>query len=550
MKLKRFLSLAASAAAITVCMYSGPALAANHIMRVALTVQGTDTFTEPKLENVSGEPDGYTIGTMDGTTFNGSTPIDETQLTIKLVNDSFQVSNTVDGTILYTSPPGAEHIAIHPNSSLTWFKGFQWPGDFVYKRVSSNSITVINYVELEDYVKGVLPYEIDPNWPDEALKAQAVCARSFALCTTKHKTEGYDLCNTTNCQVYFGANKATPASNSAVDQTQGEYIFYNGNAVEGNFFSSDGGATEDAANVWGNEVGYLKGKIDPYEENSEKWSVTLTADEIQKKLTDAGYTIGRVSNVEVTKRTPTDNVAEVTVTDTNNHTVKIVRSSVRTVFGLKSIRYTITPGSATAAIPHSLSSKISPSVHKVKVDGQLVKPNGYNINGSNYFKLRDIAYIMNGTSSQFDVSWNKTENCIGLLPNVPYNPVGGEMSEGYENVKSCVPSEFPVELNGERITLSGYNINGYTYYKIRDIGEALGFEVGFSNPYVLIESSGASGATDSPESQMTSDTFTFSGTGWGHSVGMSQWGAYAMAEEGFTYEDILKFYFTGVEIAR
>ena len=77
-----------------------------------------------------------------------------------------------------------------------------------------------------DYVKGVLPYEIDPDWPAEAQKAQAVCARSFALGTHKHGSE-YDLCNTTNCQVYLGANRATETSDAAVDATKGETLSYN-----------------------------------------------------------------------------------------------------------------------------------------------------------------------------------------------------------------------------------------------------------------------------------------------------------------------------------
>lgn len=89
------------------------------------------------------------------------------------------------------------------NSTLTWFKGYKWYGDFVYRRASNGSITVINYVGVEDYVKGVLPYEIDPDWPAEAQKAQAVCARSFALGTHKHGSD-YDLCNTTNCSGVSG----------------------------------------------------------------------------------------------------------------------------------------------------------------------------------------------------------------------------------------------------------------------------------------------------------------------------------------------------------
>ena len=419
--MKRILSMLLCAAALVGCLSVAPASAVDTVdtdvtLRVGLTIGGANTFADPKLENVSGEPTGYTIGTMNGTSFSGGTSVSASQLTIKLVSGAFQVTDTATGKVLYTSAAGADHIAIRPNSDLTWFKGYQWHGDFVYRRASDGNITVINYVGLEDYVKGVLPYEIDPDWPAEAQKAQAVCARSFALGTSKHN-EYYELCNTTNCQVYLGANRATEASDAAVDATQGEYLTYNGEPVIGYFFSSDGGATEDAVNVWGGDYPYLQGKEDPYETYDSSWSVTLTAEEIRQKLVSAGYSIGTVANVEVTKRTDTDNVNEVTVTDTTGKQVVIRRDDCRTVFGLDSIRYTITPNASAntaAALPQSTSVKIQPSTHVVTVDGERVDPQGYNINGYNFYKLRDIAYILNGTDSQFNVTWDGANNRIVL----------------------------------------------------------------------------------------------------------------------------------------
>ncbi|MGI6181585.1 MAG: SpoIID/LytB domain-containing protein, partial [Agathobaculum sp.] len=319
--------------------------ASDITLRVGLLSQGT--LPDPKLENVSGFSSGYAFGTMDGTTFRSEQSTQCTQLTMRVSEGAIQALDTVTGKVLYTAEQGAD-LAVQPNSEQTWFRGYKWYGSFVYRITAGNKLTVINYVGLEDYVKGVLPYEVDPNWPAEALKAQAVCARSFALGTHKHTSEGYDLCNTTNCQVYLGTNKATAASDAAVEATAGEYLMYNGEPVIGYFFSSDGGATEDAANVWGGDYAYLKGKVDPYEEKVDEWSVTLTAEEIRKKLTDVGYQIGTVANVAVTKRTATDNVNEVTVTDTDGKSVTISRSAVRTVFGLKSIRYTITPNGSAA----------------------------------------------------------------------------------------------------------------------------------------------------------------------------------------------------------
>ena len=566
--MKRMFSMLLCAVLLVGCIGTMPAFAAdsNTRLRVGLTISGASTFAAPQLENASGYSTGYTVGTVSGTAFSGSTAITSSALTIKLVNDAFQVSDTNSGTVLYASAAGADHIAIRPNSTLTWFKGYKWYGDFVYRRASNGSITVINYVGVEDYVKGVLPYEIDPSWPAEAQKAQAVCARSFALGTHKHGDE-YDLCNTTNCQVYLGANRATEASDAAVNATKGETLSYNGSPVIGYFYSSDGGATEDAANVWGGDYAYLKGKADPYEDpNKDRWSVTLTASEIQQKLNAAGYSIGTVANVQVTKRTATDNVNEVTVTDTSGKSVTISRSSVRTVFGLKSIRYTITPVGGSA---NKTSLQVKSTTHKVKVNGKSVAPQGYYIvngteYGNNYFKLRDIAYLLNGTKSQFNVRWDAENERILLTSGTSYETVGGELKDSSTAVEKIGQSTSTIVLDGEEISLDGYIINGNNYYKLRDIGKALGFDVDFENASstVLISTakdysdddnnSNNSGNNDSNATvSVTNPTsYTFNGSGWGHSVGMSQWGAYAMANQGFTYEQILKFYFTGIEIAK
>ena len=553
--MKRILSLLLCAAAMVASLGVMPASAVdtNVTLRVGLTISGQSSFADPKLENAEGAT-GYTIGTMNGTSFSGSKSISNTQLTIRLVEDAFQVSDTATGTVLYTSAAGADHLAIRPNSDLTWFKGYKWNGDFVYRRASGSSITVINYVGLEDYVKGVLPYEIDPDWPAEAQKAQAVCARSFALGTSKHN-EYYELCNTTNCQVYLGANRATAASDAAVDATRGQYLTYNGEPVIGYFFSSDGGATEDAVNVWGGDYPYLQGKEDPYETHDSSWTETFTAEESRQKLLNAGYTIGTVANVEVTKRTDTDNVNEVTVTDTDGHKVVIQRDDCRTVFGLDSIRYTITPNTAknaAASLPQSKALDITPSVHKVTVDGESVAPQGYNINGDNYYKLRDIAYILNGTNSQFNVTWDSDNNRILLTPDEAYQEVGDEMSSAASAVvESCSPSNSSIILDGRSLSLTGYRINGNNFYRLRDVGKALDFGVDFDKQTrtVLIDS--GSSAQPEPEQPTVTNavSYTFTGSGWGHSVGMSQWGAYGMAQQGFDYKEILKFYFTGIEIA-
>ena len=101
---------------------------------------------------------------------------------------------------------------------------------------------------------------------------------------------------TTDCQVYYGVSTATSATDRAVEETAGECLYYDGELAEAYYHSSDGGATEDAENVWGTDMPYLQGKEDPYEAQisipNYSWTVTYTWDELTWVLQNSGYSIG------------------------------------------------------------------------------------------------------------------------------------------------------------------------------------------------------------------------------------------------------------------
>lgn len=426
------------------------------VLRVGL-YYGSSALPTVTLENSGG----FSFGSMNGTAFSAAQAASAASITVKADGGSFTVTDAAGGTV-YTA--SGDTLAIHPADGLTTCKSYRYYGDFVLKQSSSGSLTVINYVTLDNYVKGVLPYEMTPSWPAEALKAQAVCTRSFALGNLgKHESLGFDLCNTTNCQVYRGVDRATAASDAAVDGTAGQYLMADGKLAIGYYFSCDGGATESNENVWGGEpISYLRGVEDPYEDTASAyngvWSATLTAAQVASKLNAAGYSIGTVADVRVTRRTATDNVSEVTVTDTTGKTVVLTNSKVRTVFGLNSIRYTISGGS-------------SASVDVGLYTGSAQKGG--------------LPYAVGAAGNSLP----------GLVTG---SVIGKTMLSAAGNVLSAA-------AHGKKLASTG----------------------------------------PAP----SSDGFTFTGTGWGHNVGMSQAGARAMAEQGFTYDEILKFYFTGIEIA-
>ena len=144
--------------------------------------------------------------------------------------------------------------------AVTWFKGYKYPGGFEYPRMTGGDLHVYNVVDLESYVKGVIPYEMNNQWPSAALEAQAICARTYACRDGKHLSAyGFDVCNTTDCQVYYGfsgngSNGPNANTNAAVDNTAGLKLYHLGDMIQNAVYhSSNGGATDDVANVWGSK---------------------------------------------------------------------------------------------------------------------------------------------------------------------------------------------------------------------------------------------------------------------------------------------------------
>ena len=350
---------------------------------------------------------------------------------------------------------GLYSLGIQPiedgEKTVTWFRGYRYYGGFEYQRVTGGNLNVINVVNIDDYVKCVIPYEMSSGWPLEALKAQSVCARTYAATRTLHASQGFDVCTTTDCQTYQGTAACTEHSDAAVDATAGEYLYYQGEIVDNAvYYSSNGGASEDCKNVWGSDVPYLKGKIDPYEQyvadRAEKynWSTTYSAQELTALLQSKGVNIGTVKNLYVSKFTDNGNVYEITFVGTNG-TKTYQRESCRSLLGLRSMRFSINGGAV------------------------------------------DQYYVNDGAAT--------------------------------------------VSLGGVYV-LSGSGISLYSAAP--------------EDTYVI--TSGGVAVLESEQQQKSTDSFVISGSGNGHNLGMSQWGAYAMADLGYTYEEILQFYYTGVTI--
>lgn len=381
------------------------------------------------------------------------------------------VVKTKTNTILFQFDGGeANSLTVKPGTddtkkTVTHFKGARYYGSFQFRRIDGGNMTVSNYLPMNDYLNCVISQEMSASWPLEALKAQAVTARTYYERNLgKHKKYGFDVCYTTDCQAYPGMSRTTERTAQAVEETDGLRVWYDGTLAETFYFASDGGGTEDVKNVWGGKnYPYLCGVIDPYEETVVDkipyWDhqKTFTASElnaivqpyIQKEMNN---NCADIVDFQVTELSPTGNVKSIAFTDSNGKVWPFTMTRAnkfRGLLGLQSIRYTVTKSGVNTA---------------------------------------GVYYLDDG----------------GTL--------------------STMDGVYAIDGKGRKAKLSG-------------------------NPYIITASGTQFLQSSTSDTSLDDEVvYTITSRGYGHNVGMSQWGAYAMAQQGMTFLDILTFYYPGVEI--
>lgn len=160
---------------------------------------------------------------------------------------------------------------------------------------------VINQADLEEYVKGVLPGEVNSSWHPEMLKAQAVAARTYALYQQMlSAVREYDVVATVQDQVYKGKNGVDAAVSRAVDETRGLVLTYQSAPIYAAFSSTAAGLTEDAVNVWSKDYPYLKGVECPFDLDSPyyQWRVSFRLDKLEQSLRQQGFAVGAIGSME------------------------------------------------------------------------------------------------------------------------------------------------------------------------------------------------------------------------------------------------------------
>ncbi|MHB0884324.1 MAG: SpoIID/LytB domain-containing protein [Bacillota bacterium] len=203
-----------------------------------------------------------------------------------------------------TSAPGGTSPPPSPPPAPNYLRlngGPSYRGDLRVVVTAGGLLTAVNDVPLEAYLYGVIPREMPAGWAAEALKAQAVAARSYALYQVtggQSSNQGYDVLATQDSQVYGGVDGEDPRTSAAVDATAGQILTYNGQVIDALFSASSGGSTENAEIVFGRAIPYLRGVPDFDQDYVYyNWTTEIPLTNMEKAVNDAGYAKGRLYSV-------------------------------------------------------------------------------------------------------------------------------------------------------------------------------------------------------------------------------------------------------------
>ena len=409
-------------------------------------------------------------------------------VTIAQPNDARIIVGTKEAILFAFDSRESEYLF---KTTVFTLNDVKYRNSFIIKRLSNSDFTFINRVTMPEYLYGVLPKEASESWPIEALKAQAVASKNFALTIgSKYIAYGFDVDATVNSQVYGGFSVEKPRCNQAVDETNGYALAYQGELIPMYFHSSSGGITDNSENVWSGTLPYLRSTTDFYSLGAPNtdWSAKLNKSDIEAKLIQSGYNVGSLKQVKILSRAESGRVLEFEFVG-NLGKATVTKDKIRSVLGASVIKSTLFSFDPNTAIT-------------------------------------DVAAIKAGAVAQdtnLTVQVNLGEN--GAMPKVALNidPTYGVLSN----------SELSFYQSG---AVTNKKVDKNALMASDDIYQT---KVQLSKPYLY----------NSTESfDITDGYVVFYGHGYGHGLGMSQWGAKAMADLGFNYEAILKYYYKDTEL--
>lgn len=448
-----------------------------------------------------------------------------------LKNDHAVTGKAESSLELYSFPQAAMKIWIESLAAdpikLTERSGRTYRGQFELSSLNG-AMAVVNELPFEQYLYSVVGSEMYATWPAEALKSQAVASRNYIL----SKGFGFQIANvvdTVLSQAYNGVGSERQSTIDAVEATRGEVLMYNGKLIEALYSSNAGGMTADATEAWNNSIAYLQAIKSPdnsSETGLKSWyRVVLSSGLIgyirEDLLNDTGSTTAAGSKIMQVNTDSTKVRQHPVIQDTitliatvNSGTKVTVLEKTIESNSMTWVRGPYKPEELLTVINARVKTKIAGPIRTLEVSGRgpsgratEIMANGTKLDVANPDAFRSTLGVQGSLpSTKFQIDETAKVAMIG----------GGSQQRMKPNDSSPV---YSIGAGGKTTELTDTNL------------------------FILDGKGNLRAATKEP-------SFRFVGTGYGHGVGMSQFGALSLAQQGYDYQYILKYYYKDVTIAK
>ncbi len=375
-----------------------------------------------------------------------------------------------------------------------------------YKSGNTNGVAVVTVLPLETYVMGVLSEELYTSWDKEVQKAFAVIVRSYTVTGLhRHNTYGFGLCTTTHCQVYKGCRKINDNIRNAVQETRGVVLTDNGTVASVNYATVGGGVTVNCEESWQSPRTYLKAVPTPWERYKDygnltiggEWHVEYTGKQLYERLSPYYSQLdSEIVDVNIDRFcTNSSYLYQLTFTDANGNTATIKKAdTIRNRLGLNSGNFVI--GKA--------GQKVTYPVYELDCYPSVYNPN--RTMGS-YYKVSNVTFAS---------VWSGGSTLVSGVQSVVY-PDGDRSHDLDSDETEIVMPNGSFRVNEEGLP-DILNAETVVYYET-----------------VTLNSTSATG-----------NVFVIEGKGYGHGIGICQYGAWDLARAGYDYLTILRYYFKNV----
>ena len=228
------------------------------------------------------------------------------------------------------------------NSDAIKIDSRRFRGDIQLIKGSDFLLSAINNIELEDYIKGILYHEASHYWPDDALRAQAIVCRSYAIYQMQENvSKDYDVTSDIYSQVYGGSISERYRTNKAVSETKGLVLTYQGRYFPSYYHATCGGHTEDASLLWNIDMAPLRGVPCNFCKDSPhfQWHNVLSEEEVRGQLIKAGYQLHNIKNIMISQRDESGRVMNLKIR-TDKKDINIPAKDFRNILGPNIVRST------------------------------------------------------------------------------------------------------------------------------------------------------------------------------------------------------------------